>query len=185
MAINHVEVDQVYERQTVIVLRPQRIDPLHPGAIGFCGVRFTNAFAREDVVNLADGANWIPRILDRIQDRAGRFQRVVMSPARSPKIAGFTLEWPRDHTPDPIGIGFAPCDFTNLVEPVYWNNRLVRGNLENRIRRGIKDWFARREMFRAQFLEHGGSTTRVVADKLDARFLFNCSHDRVREFLEN
>src|ERR1043165_3408407 len=55
-------------------------------------------------------------------------------------------------------------DFANLIEAIQRNDFLVRGDLENRISRGVDDWLLRLYVFVAELLDDFGAARRNVAE---------------------
>src|SRR3954453_7164321 len=118
MAVNHVEIDQVSEDESIPSTGPELGHLFHPFGIGRSGMRFTHAFAREDVIDLADPDNARAALLNRAQNCSRRFHREVMPASGSAEIAFLTKKRSSDNTADPVRITQTARYLTDLIQAV-------------------------------------------------------------------
>src|SRR3954462_6625394 len=74
-----------------------------------------------------------------------------------------------------------PGDATDFVKPLWRDDFFVGGNLQNGIRRGVKDRIAGIRVFSAQLLEDRRAALWIIADEFNARFLFDRLYQLVRK----
>src|ERR1700682_1256817 len=148
-------------------------------------MRLDDSFARENVANFPDADHREASFANRIQNRARRSHRKIVPPRRAPETSRRAIEWPRDDTPDSISIGMLPRDLANLVKFSDRQHVLMRGDLQNRIGRCVKNGMAGPHMFCAQLLQDGRATTRVVSDKCYACFALDLADKLIRELFED
>ncbi len=71
---------------------------------------------------------------------------------------------PRDHAADVERVAEAPRDPAQLIEPVAAKNGFMRGDLQNRIRRGVADWRLGPNVLGAETCDDLGSRCMTIAE---------------------
>src|SRR4051794_17626507 len=133
MPVNHVEIDQVSEDESIPSTGPELLHLFHSLGIGHRGMRFTHAFSGKDVIDLADSDNRRAALLDRAQNCSRRFHREVMPASGSAEIALLANKRSRDDPANAVRITQAARYLADFIEALDRNDFLVRGNLQNRI----------------------------------------------------
>ena len=115
-------------------------------------------------------------------ERAGRRQREVLAAVGAFERPRRAAERPRDHAADGVlarhdlargGAGRIELGGRDLVD--------VRGDLQHRVRRGVDDQVAGREVLRAEVVDHRGAAVGPVAQDAAAGAVDQLVEDLVRE----
>ena len=125
-----IKPDFVFDQRLSIFSIPSPLDD--------SWMRFGDSFSGENIADFAhpdDGK----AVDNRIQNDAGRFHGVIVPAGGAAKISRRAIKRPCDDAADAIIVTAAPRDFANLIKPRDRNNLFVRGDLEDGIRRRVKN----------------------------------------------
>ena len=160
MAVFGVEIDQVDEDEPAVRRGLQRLDQQIDVAVVALALALLSGVAvGENVADLADRDDRAARPSRPLQKIAvGRRHGEILAIGRADEIfRRFADEWARDHPPDLQRIAETPPDAAELVEPLEPKSLFVRGDLKDRVGRGVADRLPRPYMLLAELLDDGGA----------------------------
>src|SRR5438552_1552949 len=172
MAELGVEIDEIGKDQIAfarVVHGTQRLVEHRRVATSLADLR--NAAMSEDVADLADGDDLAAALRQPVEQ--GRFRRRnrIVAAVVGAQEGGSCLahERPRDHPPDLERIDQPAHRQAKLVKSLQAEMRLVRGDLQYRVYRGVTDRLAGADVLLAEALDDPGSGRMAIAE--DARHL--------------
>jgi hypothetical protein len=128
-------------------------------------VALSEAAAGEDVADLADADGHDPRLGEMVEHRPLRWgHREILAVVGSFERARLPDERPRDDAADPVGVAQPPRRGADRVQLGNRDHVLVRGDLEDRIRRRVQDHVARVDVLGPELLDDLGATCRNVPE---------------------
>ncbi len=104
-----------------------------------------------------------------------------MAIRRSDECTWLSSKWAGDDAADAVCVAVFSCDAADGIEPIEGYDVFVSRDLQNRIRRGVKNRIASAHMLGSEFREHGCAAARVVADEFHASIAFDRFDEVVRE----
>ena len=150
VSVDHIEVHEVDKGKAVKIAVEQRHGLLHAVRIArrFDGIG--HALPRENIIDLADRDHIKPRVLQEVErGLVRRHERKVVA-ARGALERVFALKRARNDAPDAV---LALADFARqlavAVQLLDRHNALVRGDLQNAVRRGVNNQLAGPDVFPA------------------------------------
>ncbi len=157
MPVDHVELDQIDEEQSVEVFHEELQHGVAAGLIVRRVVGACDASAGKNILDLSDGQDVPVGVFQLVQQDGGHgFERVVPTVAGAGETVGIVAkERPGDDAADGM---LAVEDFAGAaaggVEFLDGHDILMGRHLKHAVGRGVDDQVAGFEMLRAEFLDH-------------------------------
>jgi len=186
VTVGGVEVHQVGEDEALAALAQRRQGGVHALLVRAGLAHLVDARAVVDVADLADRQDRPARLLQGVQDRAGRVDREVAPLAVQPfEGARLPLERSGDHARHGVG---APqqlaCGLAPGVERLERDDVHVRGDLEDAVGAGVDDRLSARHVVGAQLVQDRGAAGCAVAEVASPRRRVEVRHQLVGKALE-